>query len=88
MDEREQGMTTYGDCTFCGGIVKEKRVDYDYRRQERLLVIRNVPVGVCCQCSEKYFKPQVVKKMDEAYQAIFDHHEQPESILQIPAVSF
>ena len=42
-------MTSFGDCTFCGGEVQLKRIEYDYRRRGRPLVICNVPVGVCRQ---------------------------------------
>lgn len=70
------------------GEVEEQRVDYDYRRRERLLVISNVPAGVCCQCGEKYFPPDVLKSMDETYHEIFDQHKAPERVLEVPAVSF
>ena len=80
-------MTSFGDCTFCGGEVNPTKIEYDYLRRGRLLVISNVPAGVCGQCGEKYFKPDVLKKMDEAYHDIFDHHKEPERVLEVPAVS-
>lgn len=80
-------MSRYADCTFCGGEVEEKKIEYDYRRQEHLLVISNVSAGVCCQCGEKYFQPDVLKKMDEVYHDIFDRHKEPRHLLTIPAVS-
>ena len=80
-------MTSFGDCTFCGGEVEPQQIEYDYRRRGHLLVISNVPAGVCRQCGEKYFKPDVLKKMDEAYHDIFDRHKEPERTLVIPAVS-
>jgi len=81
-------MTGFGDCTFCGGPVEEKRIEYDYRRRGRLLVMRNVPAGVCRQCGEKYFKADVLKKMDERFHNIFDRNQKPDQVLEIPAVSF
>lgn len=81
-------MKNFGDCTFCGGEVEEKQIEYDYRRLERLLVISNVPSGVCRQCGEKYFKPDVLKRMDQAYHDVFDRHQEPERVLEVPAVSF
>ena len=80
-------MTSFGDCTFCGGAVQPQKIEYDYRRRGRLLVISNVPAGVCRQCGEKYFKPNVLKKMDEAYHDIFDRHKEPERVLEVPAIS-
>ena len=80
-------MTTYADCSFCGGEVAEKRFDYDYRRRSHLLVISNVPAGVCGQCGEKYFKPEILKKMDETYHDIFDRNQKPKRTLTVPTVS-
>jgi YgiT-type zinc finger domain-containing protein len=80
-------MMIYADCTFCGGEVTEKKIDYDYRRANRLLVISNVPAGVCNQCGEKYFKPEILKKMDDIYHDIFDRNQKPERTLTIPAAS-
>lgn len=88
MDQRRKAMMRFADCTFCGGEVEEKRIEYDYRRRGRLLVISNVPARVCRQCGEKYFKPNVLKKMDEIYHDIFDRHKEPERVLEVPAVSF
>jgi YgiT-type zinc finger domain-containing protein len=81
-------MKDFGDCTFCGGEVEEKQIEHDYRRLGRLLVISNVPTGVCRQCGEKYFKPEVLKRMDQAYHDVFDRHQEPERVLEVPAVSF
>ena len=80
-------MTDFGYRTFCGGEVEETRIEYDYRRRGKLLVISNVTAGVYRQCGETYFKPDVLKKMDEAYHDIFDCHEEPERVLAVPAVS-
>ncbi len=68
--------------------MEEQRIEYDYRRQGHLLIISNVPAGVCCQCGEKYFTPDALKEMDETYHDIFDRHKEPERMLEIPAVTF
>ncbi|MBI3603295.1 MAG: type II toxin-antitoxin system MqsA family antitoxin [Nitrospirae bacterium] len=81
-------MTPFADCTFCGGPVEERRVDYDYRRKGRLLIMKNVLAGVCRQCGEKYFKPDVLKRMDQRYHDIVDRNQKPEAVVEIPAVSF
>ena len=80
-------MTTYADCSYCGGAVVEKKIDYDYRREGHLLVVSNVPAGVCRQCGEKYFRPEILKKMDEIYHDIFDRNQKPQHTLIVPAVS-
>ena len=80
-------MKGYADCSFCGGEVTEQKIDYDYRRQSHLLVISNVSAGVCGQCGEKYFNPEILKKMDEFYHNIFDRNQKPQRTLTVPAVS-
>ena len=64
-------MNRYADCTHCGREVVEQTIDYDYRRQKHLMVVSNVPAGVCRQCGEKYFKPAILKRMDSLYHGIF-----------------
>jgi YgiT-type zinc finger domain-containing protein len=81
-------MKSFADCAFCGGEVLESRIDYDYRRREQLLIMRNVPAGVCRQCGEKYFVPDVLKQMDRIYHEIVERHRKPEEVIEVPAVSF
>ncbi|HAZ08417.1 MAG TPA: hypothetical protein DCZ01_07850 [Elusimicrobia bacterium] len=85
---RRAMMKGFGDCTFCGGPVEEGRIEYDYRRRGHLLVISNVPAGVCAQCGEKYFHADVLKRMDAAYHDIFDNRAAPERMLEVPSVTF
>jgi YgiT-type zinc finger domain-containing protein len=47
-------MNRYADCTYCGGEVVEQTIDYDDRRQTHLIVVSNVPAGVCRQCGEPF----------------------------------
>jgi len=61
-------MHKYGDCSFCGGEVKEGKVELDYRYQGRLFVFQNVPAGVCQQCGEKYLTAKVAKEIEQRVQ--------------------
>jgi YgiT-type zinc finger domain-containing protein len=71
----------YHRCHFCGGDVREERVTVDYRwGQDTLLVIRNVPAGVCQACGEQFLRPDIVKELEKAAQS----SEEPESILRVP----
>jgi len=54
----------YGDCYYCGGEVKEKKINLDFRWKEKLYVLENVPAGVCNQCGEKYFTAEVSEEID------------------------
>jgi YgiT-type zinc finger domain-containing protein len=87
-NKRSKAMRAYADCTFCGGEVEERHINYDYRRHDHLLVLQNVPAGVCLQCGEKYFTPDVLKKMDLSFHNIFERAQQPDQVLDVPAVNF
>ncbi|MBI3583813.1 MAG: type II toxin-antitoxin system MqsA family antitoxin [Nitrospinae bacterium] len=56
-------MHKYCDCSFCGGEVKEEKVELDYRYNGELYIFQNVPTGVCQQCGEKYLTAEVAKKI-------------------------
>ena len=59
-------MRNYGDCSFCGGEVKEELVELDYRFKGKLFVFREVPAGVCRQCGEKYLHATTAKAIERA----------------------
>jgi len=59
----------YGDCAFCGGIVKEKKVELDYRYKGNLYIIEKVPAGVCRQCGEKYLTASVAEEIERRIHA-------------------
>lgn len=54
----------YADCSFCGGKVEEKKITVDYRWKGELLIIKDVPAGVCRQCGEQYFRGNVAEEME------------------------
>ncbi|RDV80889.1 type II toxin-antitoxin system MqsA family antitoxin [Ammonifex thiophilus] len=55
----------YGNCSFCGGPVEERLVSVDYRTKTGLVIIENVPAGVCRQCGEQYYTAEVAKAMEK-----------------------
>jgi YgiT-type zinc finger domain-containing protein len=61
-------MHEYGDCSFCGGEVKENKVELDYRYKGKLFIFQNVPAGVCQQCGEKNLTAKVAKEIEHRIQ--------------------
>ncbi|MEW6173022.1 MAG: type II toxin-antitoxin system MqsA family antitoxin [Bacillota bacterium] len=55
----------YANCSFCGGPVEEQLVNVDYRTKAGLIIIENVPAGVCHQCGEQYYTARVAKVMEK-----------------------
>ena len=54
----------FDDCEYCNGKVIEKKVKVDYRYQGELVVIKDVPLGVCQECGERYYDASVIKMME------------------------
>ena len=51
-------------CYFCKGKVIQQQVTIDYRWGDNLVVIKDVPAGVCQQCGEKYLTSDVYKELE------------------------
>ncbi|MEK6656708.1 MAG: type II toxin-antitoxin system MqsA family antitoxin [Nitrospirota bacterium] len=54
----------FDKCYFCKGKVVQQNINIDYRWGEALVVIKNVPAGVCDQCGEKYLTSDVYKELE------------------------
>ena len=77
-------MHKYGDCSFCGGEVKEKEVELDYRYKGQLYLFRDVPAGVCQQCGEKYLVASTAKAIEQEIQTKKEWTE----TVSVPIASF
>jgi YgiT-type zinc finger domain-containing protein len=75
----------YGDCSFCGGKVVEKRVSVDYRLGKELIIFEQVPAGVCQQCGEKYYTSDVAKELE---QLALDKSVQHHKVITVPVKNF
>jgi YgiT-type zinc finger domain-containing protein len=71
-------------CSFCGGELEERLVQYEYRWEGKLFVFEDVPARVCRQCGERYFDAAAVKAMEAA---VLERLE-PKRVLQVPVFSF
>ena len=56
-------MYNYGDCHVCGGKMQAKRVKEDFWIKTKLVVIEDVPAGVCSQCGEKAVSVDVGRRL-------------------------
>lgn len=52
-------MYDYGECHVCGEQMKDKRIKQEFWIKGKLIVIENVPAGVCPQCGEKIVNADV-----------------------------
>ena len=60
---------TYGECTFCGGVVVEEALDKAcFWGDELVAVVADVPTGVCGQCGERYYHASVLREVERVLQ--------------------
>ena len=53
----------YGKCHVCGERMEERRVKQDFWIKEKLVVIEDVPAGVCPRCGEKVVRAEVGRQI-------------------------
>jgi YgiT-type zinc finger domain-containing protein len=49
----------YGECEVCNTPMKERLINQDFWIQGNLIVVEDVPAGVCPKCGEKVVKADV-----------------------------
>ena len=56
-------MNAYGECHVCGEHLVARRVKQDFWVQGKLIVIEDVPAGMCPQCGEKVVRAEVGRRI-------------------------
>ncbi len=54
-------MYNYGKCDICNTLMIERIIRQDFWIKNKLVVIDNIPAGVCPQCGEKIVNAAVGK---------------------------
>jgi len=49
----------YGECEICNTPMQEKHIKQDFWIRGKLIVVEDVPAGVCPRCGEKVVKADV-----------------------------
>ncbi len=57
--KKDRSLYDYGECHTCGEHMEEKRIKQEFWIRNKLVVVENVPAGVCPQCGEKVLKADV-----------------------------
>jgi YgiT-type zinc finger domain-containing protein len=73
-------MYDYGDCVNCYTHLKEENIQQDFWIKNKLIVIENVPAGVCPRCRKKVVKA-------DAGEHIFNIVKDNKYIAKAPAIS-
>lgn len=53
----------YGQCQVCGEQMEEQQIRQDFWIKGNLIVIEDVPAGVCPQCGEKVVRSNVGRQI-------------------------
>jgi HTH-type transcriptional regulator/antitoxin MqsA len=56
---KKKAKYNYGECHVCGERMRERLVKQDFWVKEQLVVIEDVPAGVCPRCGEKVVRAEV-----------------------------
>lgn len=59
MTPSETNSYDYGECEICDTPMEEKRIKQDFWIRGELIVVQDVPAGVCPQCGEKVVRADV-----------------------------
>ena len=55
----------YGECEICDAHIQEELINQDFWIRGELIVVEDVPVGVCPRCGEKIVKADVGRQIAE-----------------------
>ena len=53
----------YGECEICDAKLVERRIKQDFWIRGKLVVIDNVPAGVCPRCGAKVVQSQIGRRL-------------------------
>jgi YgiT-type zinc finger domain-containing protein len=49
----------YGVCEICNTRLQEKKIKQDFWIRGKLIIVENIPAGVCPKCGEKIVRAEV-----------------------------
>ncbi len=76
-------------CNFCGNKnFRERHVQYIYKHNDQFLVVNNVPCEECEYCGEQYFKAEVLKKIEEDFNAIYQSGKKAKKEVKVPVEEY
>jgi YgiT-type zinc finger domain-containing protein len=56
-------LLSYAQCHVCGARMQERAVTQEFWVKRKLVVIENVPAGVCAQCGERVVNAETGKRI-------------------------
>ena len=72
------------ECEYCGGTIQPKKVTVEHWYDEKLVIIRDVPVEVCKECGERYYEGATLERLD----TIAQKSESTQARISVPVMVF
>jgi YgiT-type zinc finger domain-containing protein len=57
--KKEKSSYNYGECHVCGERMEERRIKQGFWIKDQLIIVEDIPAGVCSQCGEKVVNADV-----------------------------
>ena len=76
----------YGECHICGEQMEERRIKQEFWIKSKLIVIEDVPAGICPQCGEKIVNAEVGRSIA----ALIEDSKQRRKVrtISVPVIRF
>ncbi len=81
---REDMKYNYGECEICNAKLVAKRIKQDFWIRGKLVVIDNVPAGVCPRCGAKVVRSAIGKRITKILES--PRKWSKASIIRVPVV--
>ena len=79
-------MYDYGKCHVCDTLMVERNIQQDFWIKNKLIVIEEIPAGVCPQCGEKIVNAEVGEHIAKL---IKDNHRIKEApTISVPLIKY
>jgi YgiT-type zinc finger domain-containing protein len=57
--KKSQSLYDYGKCHVCGERMEERLIKQGFWIKRKLIVVEDIPAGVCPQCGEKVVRANI-----------------------------
>ena len=72
------------ECEYCGGVIELKKVTVEHWHDGKLVIIKDVPVGVCKTCGERYYEAATLEQLD----AMAERSDSAPERISVPVMAF
>lgn len=76
----------YGECDVCGHAVRERLIKQDFWIKDQLVVIDDVPAGVCETCGEKVVRADVARQIAQIVRD--PERRRSATVISVPVIKF